>query len=269
MTIQYYTHPGYSYPLLLDTASRPYGPAVRASIYNGVSRYLSDGGTDLPGKLLLPDEAASYLECNQAVVSNWETTADMMERGYEGGKWDANAAWAQHKACGGPDNTPIYFSCDFDAREDQQNVINAYLLGAMDTIGANNVGIYADYFVLKRVVETYPHLYLWQTEAWSGGNVLDGLHLYQRNDLGIADVNNCQCDVNEIRNIADFGQWNTRIDGTHTIGDVDMVTNLKSLVDGSEHTPEEFTQFIDLHTYRTYEIVKRIAEKNNVDITGL
>ena len=202
---------GYDYPLLLDAASRPYGPAVKASIYDGISRYLSDGGSGLPGKLLLPDEAQSYISNDQALVSNWETTADMMLGGYDQGKSDAQSAWTQHKNCGGPDGAVVYFSADFDASPDRQAQINAYLQGCVDYLGAHSVGVYGSYYVCQRVHAWNPNIYLWQTQAWSGGQVLDGIHLYQRNDLGYAVVAGCQCDINEIRRPDDFGQWNIHI----------------------------------------------------------
>ncbi|MFF2551811.1 DUF1906 domain-containing protein [Nocardia sp. NPDC058058] len=203
---------GYSFPLILDAASRPYGPAVKNSIYSGIVRYLSDGGSGLPGKLLLPDEAQSYLDSDQALVSNWETTAEMMLRGYDGGHADARAAWAQHKACGGPDNAVIYFSADFDASPEQQDQINAYLQACIDFLGVQSVGVYGSFYVCQRVHQWNPAVYLWQTFAWSGGQVFDAVHLYQRNDLGYAWVGGCECDVNEVRK-PDFGQWNIHLAG--------------------------------------------------------
>ncbi|WP_051194092.1 DUF1906 domain-containing protein [Nocardia jiangxiensis] len=212
--VNYYIAPGNQYPLLLDAASRPYGPAVKASIYNGICRYLSDGGSGLPGKLLLPDEAQSYIDNDQALVSNWETTADMMLGGYNQGKSDAAAAWAQHKNCGGPDGAAIYFSCDFDEAPGQDAQIEQYLQGCLDQIGAwGKVGIYGSFYICQRVHAWNPNIYLWQTEAWSGGQVFDGIHLYQRNDLGYAWVGGCECDINEIRRPDDFGQWNIHLGG--------------------------------------------------------
>ncbi len=212
--VEMYIPAGYNYPLLLDAASRPYGPAVKASIYDGISRYLSDGGSGLPGKLLLPDEAQSYIDNDQALVSNWETTSDMMLRGYSGGQSDAPAALAQHRACHGPDGAAIYFSCDFDEAPNQDAPIEQYLQACLDTIGGSvRIGVYGSFYVCERVHAWNPNIYLWQTEAWSGGQIFDGIHLYQRNDLGYAWVNNCECDINEIRRPDDFGQWNIHLGG--------------------------------------------------------
>ncbi|WP_405163209.1 DUF1906 domain-containing protein [Nocardia sp. NBC_01499] len=208
--VNLYIPRGYSYPLILDSASRPYGNAVQASIYSGICRYLSDGGSELPGKLLLADEAKSYIAADQALVSNWETTADMMLRGANGGYDDVRRAWDQHKMCGGPDNAVVYFSCDFDSTPEQQVDINEYLQACVDFLGVQSVGVYGSYYVCQRVHQWTPEIYLWQTQAWSGGQVYDGIHLYQRNDLGSVLVGGAECDVNEVRR-PDFGQWNLHL----------------------------------------------------------
>jgi hypothetical protein len=215
--VEMYIPPGYDYPLILDAASRPYGPAVQASIYDGICRYLSDGGPALPGKLLLPDEAKSYIDNGQALVSNWETTSDMMLRGYQGGYDDVRAAWAQHKNCGGPDNAVVYFSCDFDEAPGQDTQVEQYLQACIDYLGVQSVGVYGSYYVCARVHTWNPGVYLWQTQAWSGGQIFDGIHLYQRNDLGYAYVNGCACDINEARK-PDFGQWNLHLGGNTVSG---------------------------------------------------
>lgn len=197
--------PGQRFSLGIDCASRPYGPAVKSSPYSLVCRYLSDGGSGLPGKLLLPDEAKSYLDNDVAVVSNWETTANMMLGGYNAGAADARSAWAQHKRCGGPDNAVVYFSCDFDVAESQQATINAYLQGCIDYLGVQSVGIYGGYWVCKRAKEYNAGVHLWQTLAWSGGNIHPDVNLLQR--IGTVVVNGCQCDVNEIRTPGHAGAW--------------------------------------------------------------
>lgn len=197
--------PGETFSLGIDCASRPYGPAVQASPYSLICRYLSDGGAGLPGKLLLPDEAQSYLANDIALVSNWETYANRMREGYNAGLADAKAAWAQHKACGGPDNAVVYFSCDYDAPESDQPAINAYLQACIDYLGVQSVGIYGGYWVVKRCKEYAPGIHIWQACAWSGGNVHPQANLYQR--LGTVYVNGCACDVNEIRTPGSAGAW--------------------------------------------------------------
>ena len=238
---------GYSYPLLLDAASRLYGPAVKASIYSGISRYLSDGGSGLPDKMLVPDEAKSYLDADQALLSNWETTADMMLRGYSGGAADVRAAWAQHKLCGGPDGAVVYFSCDFDEAPNQDVDIEGYLQACIDYLGVESVGIYGSYYVCERVHAWNPGVYLWQTEAWSGGQIFDGIHLYQRNDLPYAVVGGCQCDVNEIRK-PDFGQWNLHLGGNTVTTPANTTTAATPAAPG----PNEVTNYLGVNVDRDF-----------------
>jgi hypothetical protein len=61
-------------------------------------RYLSSGGDQLPGKLLLP-QAADDLRANGIdIVSKWETYATRMREGYDAGCDDAELALAQGDA---------------------------------------------------------------------------------------------------------------------------------------------------------------------------
>jgi len=205
--VNLFVPPGHSHPLILDAASRPGGAAIKNSIYSGIVRYLSDGGSGLPGKLLLPNEAADILANDQALVSNWETYADRMKGGYPAGSQDARSAWAAHKSRGGPDGAVIYFSADWDVAPSEQDAINQYLQAAIDYLGVESVGVYGSYYVCKRVHEWNPAVYLWQTIAWSGGQMYPAVHLYQRNDWGYAHVGGAECDVNEVIQ-EDFGQWN-------------------------------------------------------------
>jgi hypothetical protein len=245
--------------LIIDTAGRPYGPAVLNSPYDGVIRYLSDGGDSLPGKLLLPEEAASYLAAGQTLTSNWETTADSMQGGYNAGSIAARYAWAQHKECNGPDNAVIYFSADWDTTEADQTNINAYLQGCIDYLGIQSVGVYGSYYVCKRVYEWNPAIYLWQTMAWSGDQVFEHIHLLQR--IGVVNVGGAECDVNEVRQ-DNYGQWNLHI------GETEM-GNITSLVDGSTHTTEEMLAFIDYHAWRSDKILTEIGKANTVDTSDV
>jgi hypothetical protein len=197
---------GETFPLGIDCAGRPFGPAVaKNSPYSLICRYLSDGGNSLPGKLLLPEEAKSYVDNDVAVVSNWETYANRAREGYSAGHSDAINAWNRHKACGGPDNVVVYFSVDYDAPESDQVAINAYFQACVDYLGVQSVGVYGGYWVCKRVKEAFPGVHIWQTKAWSGSNVHPDVNLLQR--IGFVTVGGVQCDVNEIRTPGSAGAW--------------------------------------------------------------
>ncbi|MGO9349798.1 MAG: glycoside hydrolase domain-containing protein [Mycobacterium sp.] len=168
---------------------------------------LSDGGANLPAKQLQPAEAADLQNAGIEIVSNWETTAQMMLGGYNQGVTDAGAARNQMVACGGPATAPIYFSCDFDEAASQQAAINAYLQGCCDVRGGpGHVGIYGGYWPVMRALNAGVCAYAWQTEAWSGGNVDSRVNIIQRNQVGYLTVAGVQTDVNEAHT-DDIGQW--------------------------------------------------------------
>ena len=197
-----------SYPLILDYAGGVIrGADLKAAGVTGVCRYLSDGGTNLPHKMLTPAEAADLTANGIQIISNWETRADMMLGGYPQGVADAGAARNQMLACGGPGAAVIYFSCDFDEAPNQQAAVNAYLQGCCDVLGGpGHVGIYGGYWPLMRALNAGVCAYAWQTEAWSGGNVDSRVNLIQRNQLGYKTISGVQCDINEAHN-DDAGQW--------------------------------------------------------------
>jgi hypothetical protein len=188
----------------LDYAGgRPSGAAIRAAGYSFVVRYLTDGGPNLPGKLLTPTEYRDLQSNAVAVVVNWETTADRMRAGRAAGIADAQSADTTARSVGHPEDRPVYFSCDFDATANDQLVIDEYLRGAATIIGPSRVGIYGGYWPVSRALNNGTAAWAWQTGAWSGGNVGPRIHIYQR--IGTVIVGGVECDVNEARQ-PDFGQ---------------------------------------------------------------
>lgn len=198
-----------SYPRGLDYAGgRISGAALKAAGITFVCRYLSDGGSSLPGKQLLPDEFADLCNNGIAVVFNWETTADFMLGGYSAGVADAQQALAYvHTLPGAPRNPVIYFSCDFDEAPNQDTPVEQYLQGAASALGGmDHVGLYGDYWICTRAQKAVGVKYLWQTEAWSGGNITSAVNIMQRNGIGYQTIDGIQCDVDEAHT-DDYGQY--------------------------------------------------------------
>jgi hypothetical protein len=188
----------------LDYAGgRPGGAAIRSAGYEFVCRYLSDGGSSLPGKLLTPAEYADLRAHGVAVVVNWETFADRMKAGFDAGVADARRADAQARAAGHPGDRPIMFSADWDASPADQARIDDYLHGAASVVTGARVGVYGSYYVCKRCLDNGTARWAWQTGAWSGGQREPRAHIYQR--IGYVTVGGIQCDVNEALQ-DDFGQ---------------------------------------------------------------
>lgn len=182
--------------------SHPDVAALKAAGISFACRYLS---TD-PSKNLTAVELASLHGAGIAVVLNWETTAQMALRGYQGGLSDAKAARAQATALGAPASVPIYYSVDFADSAAQIPVVLDYLHGAADAEGSKDkVGVYGGY-ATAAAAHSAGFNYLWQTYAWSGTPTqwLAAARIRQtRNDQSIGGAS---VDLDEAM-FADYGQW--------------------------------------------------------------
>lgn len=157
--------------------ARPGGAAIAAAGKKFAVRYLYPDGQG--GKGLDASELQDLQAHGIEVPVVYESYAARAKEGRAAGHADARTAQAALQAVGLPTGMPIYFAVDYDAPEGDQGIIDKYLRGAADVIGADRVGVYAGYWVVKRCKENGTAKWLWQTYAWSGGNVLDGIHLYQ------------------------------------------------------------------------------------------
>lgn len=156
---------------------RPDLGQVKAAGFTFVMRYVSPYAGS--GKNANADEVRALRGAGLGLGLVFESYAARALEGRAAGKADGDAALAAARALGYPDSKPLYFAVDFDAAENQQGAIDEYLRGAADAIGAGRVGVYAGYWVCKRCKENGTAKWYWQTYAWSGGNKLDGMHVYQ------------------------------------------------------------------------------------------
>lgn len=214
------------YPQGLDYAGGyiPGADLVSAGI-TFVCRYINDGGTGLPKKLLQAAEFIDLCKAGIRVIFNYETTADFMLN--DNGANDAvnglayvrgllNAAKDQGittvytvDTSGNPINVNIddykpviYFSADFDEAPEQDGAIAAFLDSAKSVLGINSAGkscaaAYGAYWLLSRAHASGHVDYMWQTEAWSGGNIDSAIAVMQRNGVGYTTIDGVQCDVDE------------------------------------------------------------------------
>lgn len=157
--------------------ARPGGSILKAAGRHFAVRYLYPDGQG--GKGLDASELADLTNNGVEVPVVYESYDRRATEGREAGKADAKTAQAQLEALGLPSGMPIYFAVDYDAPESDQAVIDEYLRGCADVIGVDRVGVYAGYWVVKRCHENGTAKWLWQTYAWSGGNVHPENHLYQ------------------------------------------------------------------------------------------
>jgi hypothetical protein len=180
---------------------RPGVAALKRAGVKFVCRYLSHSSDE---KNLTRGEAKQLSDAGIWLVVVWETTASRALSGRAGGIADAKTAKAQAKACGMPDDRPIYFAVDWDASPQQQAAIHAYLDGAASVIGRGRVGMYAGYGPIKRAFDAGKIRYGWQTYAWSGGRWDKRAHLQQYSNERV--INGVDVDYNRAVT-DDYGQW--------------------------------------------------------------
>jgi Rv2525c-like, glycoside hydrolase-like domain len=139
------------------------------------------------------------------VVAIWETTAQRCFSGSAGGVADAREAALQASRLGMPNGRPIIFGpADFDAPESAQGAINDYFRGVGKVLGLARTWGYLGYWPGKRALDAGAISGLWQTYAWSGGNLDHRAVLYQyRNEVRIGGVD---CDLDRALK-PDYGQW--------------------------------------------------------------
>lgn len=157
--------------------ARPGGATLKAAGKHFAVRYLYPDGQG--GKGLDVSELADLKRNGVEVPVVYESYAARAKEGRAAGEADARTAQKALVAVGLPSGMPIYFAVDYDAPEHEQDEIDAYLRGAASVIGADRVGVYAGYWVIKRCKENNTAKWLWQTYAWSGGKVHPDIHLYQ------------------------------------------------------------------------------------------
>jgi hypothetical protein len=188
----------------LDFAGgRPGAKAIKAARYDFVVRYLTDGGTGLPGKLLLPAELTDYQVNNVKVCFMFETAADRALAGRIAGHDDARNGDLYLQSMGLAGQV-IYFAVDFDSTPEQQNILNEYLYGAATYLGLGRVGGYGGFWPISRALDAGAIFWAEQTVGWSGGNLDHRRHITQTGEQVI--VNGIPCDVLTAEQ-ADFGQY--------------------------------------------------------------
>jgi hypothetical protein len=142
--------------------------------------------TDI-SKNLNRNNIGGYLSAGLSVVTVWETSAGRALQGAAAGAWDCHMAESERAATQLPANCVHYFAVDTDT---DWASVSAYFESAAGTIGKERVGIYGGIKVCEGAYAA-GFRYLWQTIAWSGGNVAKHVSIYQDGETawgGSADV---------------------------------------------------------------------------------
>lgn len=176
--------------------ARPGGAAIKRAGKQFVVRYLFEDGQG--GKGLDVGELADLVANGLEIVLVYEAYARSPIEGRATGKAHAEASQREINRLGLPKNSPVYFAVDWDASAGEQGAVDEYLRGCADVIGAGRVGVYGSYAVMDRCMANKTAIWFWQTYAWSGGKVREGIHLYQylngQNLNGAVDYNRTSLD---------------------------------------------------------------------------
>lgn len=167
-----------------------------------VLRYVSTPGND---KNIDNAERKLLQDAGIDIAIVFETTANRALGGYAVGRQDAYAARKQVMRAGGPADGVIYFAADVDVESFRDfALVNAYLRGAASVLGKECVGVYGEYDVVKSAHEAGVCKFLWQTYAWSHGEIYPYAHLWQYHN-GVR-IDGVSCDLDRALR-PNFGQW--------------------------------------------------------------
>lgn len=179
--------------------ARPGGATLKNAGKHFVVRYLYPDGQG--GKGLDASEVADYVNNGLEIVVVYESYEHRPLEGRGAGAADAQVAQQQLEALGLP-NMPVYFAVDWQASASEQAAIDEYLRGVASVIGLERTGVYGSADVMTRTMQSGTAKWFWQTYAWSGGRVQEGIHLYQyQNGVNI----NGQVDLNRT-SLDNYGQ---------------------------------------------------------------
>lgn len=181
------------------SSSRPNLAAVKAAGYGFVVRYAAT-----TQKGITRSEAVAIRNAGLGLALVFEAYAKRPLEGRLAGRTDALTARTVADAIGFPATRPIYFAVDWDARSAEQAVIDEYLRGAGEVLGAQRIGVYGSCGVVDRCYAAGSAKWFWQTYAWSGGKV--SRHAHFRQYLNGQKVAGITADLNETYTY-DFGAW--------------------------------------------------------------
>ena len=182
---------------LIDFSARQIPPdEIKAAGYGGVIAYVSKSrpGTSFGAKPITKKYAEALRAAGLEIVSNFqygkpnESAPSDFTRGRDGGVADARTAMRLHKAAGGPDSAPIFFTIDENIDLVRWNSTGVeWFRGINSVLGVDRTGIYGHSRVCAWAIEdgvvghstTSGRRWVWQTKAWSCGEREPAAVLYQ------------------------------------------------------------------------------------------
>ncbi len=182
------------------TDTTPHIPKIKDAGIGIVIRYFGSSAWKCADKA----ECDALKKAGIDIAAVYETTADMMLSGYEGGVRGAIAVEKGLAAAGAPKDAFVYFACDTDTHI--YAAVEDYLKGAASILGAARVGIYGSYDICAHALGNKRAAKAWQTRAWSAGKRLAAAALYQDNGSTAYGELGFGYDINLVQ-MPDVGQW--------------------------------------------------------------
>ncbi|PAD25968.1 hypothetical protein CHH62_09395 [Niallia circulans] len=163
------------------------------------ARYLGDSWKSFNKK-----EAEVIQKAGIKLISIFQKSANTISYFTEKqGTVDGKDAEKWAKAVGQPEGTAIYFAVDCEVTGKQMAQIQAYFSAVKKELISYKIGVYGSYAVMHTMKGEVD--YLWQTYAWSRGEVAPFIHMYQyENNIILEGVN---IDRNQI--MQNPGHWDT------------------------------------------------------------
>jgi hypothetical protein len=147
------------------------GKAIKDAGYGFIGRY------DLAGAYrVTPDEITDYHANGLAVLFFGEHTSDFMLGGANAGTTAGKDAHDYLNSLGAPAGVVEFFTCDFDAQPKDFPAIGAFLSASRTALYPYLPGIYGGI----NVINAFPGVASFQTEAWSHGQISPSANYYQR-----------------------------------------------------------------------------------------
>lgn len=235
-------------PITRDTASKL---AELGALF--VGRYLVPNYPSLAWKRLTQDEVQECTEQGIKILSVFELSAGDMKGGADAGASHGALAYQEAQAIQQPEGTPIFFAVDFEASENDYDAIEQYLRAAKEQIPGYKIGVYGSFYVVEEMARRGAADYLWQTYAWSGGNIPVSAHVYQhQNDTTLADIS---VDIDDFYTDEVAWNYNTQtpeqqLKEEPVMEEISVDEAIQILVDnGVITTPEQWNKAVEVVKY--------------------
>lgn len=163
-------------------------------------QFLSQYVSDFPSKNMTLAGNQILTDNGIWTVTNWEDNINDASGGYYAGKRNAQVAWAQHKAAGGPDGRPVYFSIDEDV---PYTSVVPYFQGITTVLGRAQTGVYGSAAVCDGLKAAGYVDWTWRTMStgWSGG-------AGNPSDFNVLQTGMFNSSLDEdVAETGDIGQW--------------------------------------------------------------